>query len=172
LVIELARSEFTFLSDSAAAIEMVLGDARLSMERDPVQNFDVLAVDAFSGDSVPVHLLTREAFEIYFRNIRPGGVLAVHISNNNLDLAPVVKAAADSFGKHARIVDTPLDAGKGLSNSTWVLIGDRADIFNTSEFKENAREINLKRPMRPWTDDYSSMYTILKYPLIMTNQSR
>ncbi|RJF92622.1 fused MFS/spermidine synthase [Noviherbaspirillum saxi] len=162
LVIELARSEFTFLSDSAAAIDMVLGDARLSMEREPVQNFDVLAVDAFSGDSVPVHLLTREAFDIYFRNIRPGGVLAVHISNNNLDLAPVVKAAADSFGKQARIVDTSFDAVKGLNNSTWVLIGDRADIFNASEFKGNAREINLKRSTRPWTDDYSSMYTILK----------
>jgi len=80
LDVALARTEFTFLRDSPAAVDIVLGDARLSLERQPGQAFDVLAVDAFSGDSIPVHLLTLQAFELYFRQLQPGGVLAVHIT--------------------------------------------------------------------------------------------
>src|SRR5207248_4401523 len=92
-VVELARSEFTFLKDSPAKVEVALGDARLSLERERPQNFDVLALDAFSSDAIPVHLLTVEAFKTYLRHLKPGGVLAVHISNRYLDLVPVVQQA-------------------------------------------------------------------------------
>src|SRR3989454_950080 len=93
-VVELARSEFTFLKDSLAKVEVVLGDARLSLDREPARNFDVLALDAFSSDAIPVHLLTVQAFRTYLRHMKPGGILAVHTSNRYLDLVPVVQQAA------------------------------------------------------------------------------
>ena len=97
-VIAIAQREFTYLADSAATIELPLGDARLSLEREPKQNFDVLAVDAFSSDAIPVHLITSEALAIYKRHMKPGGVIAFHVTNRYLDLVPVVKALADAQG--------------------------------------------------------------------------
>ncbi|MDB5764773.1 MAG: integral rane protein-like protein [Herminiimonas sp.] len=162
LVLRLARSQFTFLSDCPAIVETAMGDARLSLEREPPQQFDVLVMDAFSGDSIPVHLLTREAFAVYFRHMRPGGILAVHISNRNLDLAPVVKHASDYYGKEARLVDSDEDESRGLTGSAWVLIGDRADIFDAKELRDSVTAIEPESAIRPWTDDYSSIYTILR----------
>jgi SAM-dependent methyltransferase len=162
LVVQLARSEFTFLSDSPAVVETAMGDARLSLEREQGQRFDVLVVDAFSGDSIPVHLLTREAFAVYFRHMKPDGILAVHISNHNLDLAPVVKHASDYYRKEARLVESDDDDSRGLIGSTWMLISDHANVFNAGTLKGNATTIDPVPGMRPWTDDYSSIYTILK----------
>ena len=99
LVIEVARKQFTYLSDCPAKVDVVLGDARLSLDREPSQQFDVLAVDAFSSDSIPVHLLTLEAFRLYFRHLRPDGVLAVHVSNTHLKLEPVVGRLAQALRK-------------------------------------------------------------------------
>ena len=162
LVAQLARSQFTFLSDCPAIVETAMGDARLSLEREHPQQFDVLVVDAFSGDSIPVHLLTREAFAVYFRHMKPGGILAVHISNRNLDLAPVVKHASDYYGKEARLVDSEDDESRGLAGSAWILISDRANIFDAKELKDNVTAVEPESTIRPWTDDYSSIYTILK----------
>lgn len=162
LVVQLARSQFTFLSDCPAIVETAMGDARLSLEREHSQQFDVLVVDAFSGDSIPVHLLTREAFAVYFRHMKPGGILAVHISNRNLDLAPVVKHASDHFSKEARLVDSDDDESRGLTGSAWILISDRANTFDAKELKDNATAVEPESTIRPWTDDYSSIYTILK----------
>src|SRR5439155_682177 len=94
---------FSYLRTSAARVEVILGDARLSMEREleqgGSQQFDVLVLDAFSGGAIPLHLLTEEAFRIYFGHLRnPGGILALHISNAHIDLRPVVFALADHFG--------------------------------------------------------------------------
>jgi SAM-dependent methyltransferase len=162
LVIQLARSQFTFLADCPAIVEVAVGDARLSLEREGPQQFDVLVVDAFSGDSIPVHLLTREAFAVYFRHMKAGGILAVHISNRNLDLAPVVKRSSDYYGREARVVDTEPDDSKGLSGSTWVLISDRADTFDAKEINGFATAMEPASSIRPWTDEYSSMYRILR----------
>ncbi|RZI44131.1 hypothetical protein EGT07_01495 [Herbaspirillum sp. HC18] len=159
LVAQLARSQFTFLSDSPASVETVMGDARLSLEREAPQRFDVLAVDAFSGDSVPVHLLTREAFGVYFRHLRPGGILAVHISNRSLDLAPVVKHATGYYGKQARRVDSKRDETLGLKGAIWILV---SDAFDDSLLQGEARPTGRVPDIRPWTDDYSSIYPILK----------
>ncbi len=161
-VIELALREFTYLTDSKARIEIVLGDARLSLEREPAQGFDVLAVDAFSSDSIPVHLLTAEAFEVYFRHLKPGGILAVHISNRYLDLKPVLKEAATRFGKSARLVDDESDADRGTYGTTWVLFADAPDVFAREPLEGAADPLETDRSIRVWTDDYSDLYGILK----------
>lgn len=162
LVLQLARSEFTFLADCPATVETALGDARLSLEREQPQQFDVLVADAFSGDSIPVHLLTREAFAVYFRHMKPGGILAVHISNRNLDLAPVVKLASDYYGKQTRLADSKADNSRGLTGSTWILISDRADIFDSEALHDSLTAVEPESTVQPWTDDYSSIYTILR----------
>ncbi len=161
-VVSLAASAFTFLSDCPAQKQIVLGDARLSLEREAANNFDVLVLDAFSGDSVPVHLLTREAFGLYFRHLKRGGLLVVHISNQNLDLGPVVKLAAEHYGKHARLVHSPVDKQRGASPADWVVISEAPEVFQDKEFKDVARELAPGKKIRPWTDDYSSIYAILK----------
>jgi SAM-dependent methyltransferase len=161
LVIQLARTEFSFLRDCKAKLDIALGDARLSLEREPSQQFDVLAVDAFSGDSIPVHLLTKEAFELYFRQLKTGGVLAVHISNKYLDLEPVVHGIAASLGKQDRTVDTDDDDAVGTFGSTWVLVTGRSDFFDQPLLRSlPARATGA--PRRVWTDDYSNLFRILK----------
>jgi SAM-dependent methyltransferase len=161
-VIELALRQFTYLTDSKAQIEIVLGDARLSLEREPAQRFDVLAVDAFSSDSIPVHLLTAEAFAVYFRHLQPGGILAVHISNRYLDLKPVLKEAATRFGKAAQLVDDDSDAERGTYGTTWVLFADAPEVFAQAPLKGAGEPLEADRTIRVWTDDYSDLYRILK----------
>ena len=108
-VYKIATTEFTFLGDCPGKKQVFLGDARLIMESKPPQNYDVIAVDAFSGDAIPVHLLTREAFQLYFRHLKPTGTLGVHISNQYLDLGPVISRIAQDLGKHAIVVDDDED---------------------------------------------------------------
>ena len=103
-----------------------MGDARLSLEREAPENFDVLAVDAFSSDSIPVHLLTRQAMDLYFRHLKPDGILAVHISNRYLDLQPVLRGETQATGKIARVVDTDDDESQDVFGATWVLVASPA----------------------------------------------
>jgi SAM-dependent methyltransferase len=161
LVLRLAHTEFSFLGDSKAKVEVAMGDARLSLERESPENFDVLAVDAFSSDSIPVHLLTLEAMELYFRHLRPDGVLAVHISNRYLDLAPVLAGETRATGKVARLVDTDDDDTQDVFGATWVLMTSPASGFHGEELK-NSTEIGSQRTARLWTDDYSNLFRILK----------
>ena len=163
LVIELARTQFTFLSGSKAAVAVVAGDARLSLERQPPQGFDVLAVDAFSGDAIPVHLLTKEAFALYVRHLKPGGVLAVHVSNRYLALAPVVAQGARTLGLDARVVNSGSDESDDTSDAEWVLVSARPAFFRSPLLKE-AAAIPDRPGLRAWTDDYSNLYSILKKP--------
>jgi hypothetical protein len=161
LVLQIARTQFTFLNDCRAKLDVAMGDARLSLEREPDEHFDVLAVDAFSSDSIPVHLLTREAMRIYFRHLNPNGVLAVHISNRYLDLQPVVRGQAREFGKLARVVDTDDDDSQDVFGATWVLLTDPSVGFGPEE-TQNSSEIASKRSVQLWTDDYSNLFRILK----------
>lgn len=164
-VIELANRDFTFLRDSAADIEILTGDARLSLEGQAPQNFDLLAVDAFSGDAIPVHLLTREAFAVYFRHTKPHGTLAVHISNSYLNLLPVVERAAAWFGKPAVSVRNDSDEANGILRSTWVLITDRRDLLESREIRRAGIPLARTSDFRLWTDDYSNLFGILKWVL-------
>ena len=142
---------------------MVLGDARLSLEREPSQQFDVLAVDAFSGDAIPVHLLTREAYKLYWRHLKPDGVLAVHVSNRYLMLGPVVAMAAAESGKTAKMVsfETSERDETEETDSDWVLVTSRPGFFDQPELKV-AHKIDPIPGLRIWTDDYSNLYRILR----------
>ena len=162
LVVRLADTEFSFLRDSGAKVEVILGDARLSMEGEPRQGFDVLAVDAFSSDSIPVHLLTREAFEIYFRHLREDGILAVHVSNKYLDLPPVVRLAALSMGKDAVMVETEDEPDKDWYGSTWILAGNLRALTGNFALKQAGKPLPARTNVHLWTDEYSNLFRILK----------
>jgi hypothetical protein len=163
LDVQIAQQQFTFLRDSGATINIVPGDARLSLERAHPQAFDALVVDAFSGDSIPVHLLTREAFELYFRQLRPEGVLAVHTSNKFLDLEPVVAAAAASLDREAVIVDFSIgDNRSGTYAASWILLGRHEGFIAQSEIEKAGKILPPPPGHQLWTDEYSSLFRILK----------
>jgi spermidine synthase len=162
LVREIAMTYFYYLRDAKGAADVVMGDARLSLEREPPQGFDVLAVDAFSSDAIPMHLLTREAFEVYFRHLRADGVLAVHVSNRHLDLAPIVKLAAEYHGRLARLIDSEADPAKGVGSAYWVLVSADRAFFDRPALASVARDIWVAPQVRQWTDDYSSVLPVLR----------
>jgi len=163
LVERVAREQFRYLANAPGTIEMVIGDARLSMEREPDQHYDVLAVDAFSSDAIPVHLLTREAFGTYLRHVRPGGVLALHISNRYLDLAPVVRQLADSFGKYALRVEAEGDDAAGTYETTWILIADSPAAFAKIGLESAGSPLEGEAAVRVWTDDYSNLFELARF---------
>ena len=160
-VIEIAKREFTFLRDSKARVETELGDARLTLEREPPQKYDVLAIDAFSSDSIPVHLITREAMEVYIRNIKPDGVVAFHVTNRFLHLAPVVKQIAEHYGMQTTlIVDDAED--NDLAKTDWVLVTKNAALLKRPKLMEGVEAIAPIPGLRLWTDDYNNLFKILK----------
>ena len=164
-VMEIARTQFTYLGDSAAKIELALGDARLTLEREPPQNFDVLAVDAFSSDAIPVHLITREALGTYLRHMKPDGIVAFHVSNRFLDLIPVVARLAREQGAHAVLVrdDPDEEEDHRRSRSDWVLVSrDPAALQREAMVEREATEAEDRPEWRTWTDDYSNLIQILK----------
>jgi len=164
----LARSRFSYLSQSPASIQVVLGDARLSMERElrdgDVQHFDVLALDAFSSDAIPVHLLTKEAIELYLQHLAFGGIIAVHTSNRYLSLDPVVLKIADELGLHsARIADDPPEKEWWVYRSTWILLSRSADVLEIPQIAEaTSARPKAKPDLRLWTDDYASLFPVLR----------
>ena len=159
----LATTEFTYLPDSAARCEVILGDARLSLEREPPQEYDVLVLDAFTSDAIPIHLLTQEAFAIYRRHLKRDGVLAVHVSNRFLDLRPVVVGQADRLGMASAIIHSDDDGRTEYSSATWILVTGDKD-FLESPAIQPAVATASEEPFTPclWTDDYSDLFSILK----------
>jgi hypothetical protein len=163
LALSIANTWFTFLRDCKADHQVLLGDARLTLEAQPSQQFDLMAIDAFTSDAIPVHLLTREAFSLYFRHLKPTGILAVHVSNRYLDLVPVVSRNAHDFGKTAVDVDDEDEESDYYTSSDWVLVSADGAIFHDPAFKSSSVEPARIRPnLRPWTDDYSNLFQILK----------
>jgi hypothetical protein len=162
-VIALANSEFFFLRDTAARVEVTEGDARLSLESEPAQGFDVLVVDAFSGDAIPVHLLTREAVALYLRHLKAQGILAFHVSNQYLDLTPVVGQLAWSYGYSAVVVHSPTDDRGLLSAATWVLITRDQDFLARAEITNAAEPIAPRRGVGLWTDDYNNLLEVIRW---------
>lgn len=162
-VLDLARTEFSYLADSPARIVPVLGDGRLMLEREPPQGFDLLVMDAFSGDSVPTHLLTLEAMQTYLDHLQPQGVLAVHITNHYLDLRPVVAAAADHFGRVARVYAlAPEDDDPYCRSSVWVLLMPPQRAANLPPALQGGEPLPPRPGFRPWSDSFSNLLDILK----------
>ncbi|PWU06932.1 MAG: hypothetical protein C5B51_11325 [Terriglobia bacterium] len=161
LVPPIAKGQFYFVPDSKAKVDIAMGDARLSLEREQPENFDILVVDAFSSDAIPVHLLTREAMQLYFRHLKPDGFLVVHISNRYLDLQPVLAGETQVTGKIGRVVDTEDDDTQDLFGATWVLIRSPSAGFSQSILSRST-DLAKARKVRLWTDDYSNLFQILK----------
>jgi hypothetical protein len=160
-VIAIANRDFTFLKDSDATIETSLGDARLTLEREPPQDFDVLAVDAFSSDAIPVHLITSEALAIYRKHIKPGGIIAFHVTNRYLNLVPVVEKLAEAHGMHAVLVYD--DTSDGMTSvSDWVLLSDSKEALEAPQISEVAVPIEPRPNLKLWTDDFNNIFQVLK----------
>lgn len=158
-VVELARQYFTYVKDSQAQVEIALGDARLSLEREPSQAFDVLVLDAFSGDAVPTHLLTREAFAVYLRHLQPRGVLAIHISNRHLRLDGIVERLATCSEMACRRVRSRAYPDFGIIAAEWMLLSRDASALPT----QSTSALTSHSPPAPlWTDQYSNLYQILR----------
>jgi hypothetical protein len=163
-----ARPYFSFLKDSQAHIEVVLGDARGSLQREArqntLQNFDVLILDAFSSDAIPMHLLTREAFQVFTEHMRgPESVIAVHISNRTLDLGPVVAGVAREFGLSV-VRNISLPSKSYLWQSEWVLLSRTQASLDLPELKPG--NVPFAAGMKPilWTDDYSNLWRVIRHP--------
>jgi hypothetical protein len=159
-----ARQYFTYLRNSSANVIVVVGDGRLSLEREPSQAFDLLVLDAFSGDAIPTHLLTREAFEIYRRHLKPGGMIATHVSNMSLDLRPPVLRLAREGGWTAVVLEQPrADYEEGVLPSIWIL-QSLSPGFSDSPPIRGARRADAQvaagAPL--WTDDFSALFPLLR----------
>ena len=159
-VIRVARSEFGYLGATSAKVDIVLGDARLNLEREEPNGFDVLVVDAFSGDAIPVHLITREALRVYRRHMKPDGVIAFHVSNRYLSLAPVVQKLAEDQGMHAVLVADAPQAP--LLKTDWVLVSASEALFSRPAIAEAASMPAIIPGLRAWTDDANNLFKILK----------
>jgi len=157
----LASTRFSYLSDCEGRLEFAIGDARLSLEREAPQNFDLLALDAFNSDAIPVHLLTAEAFEVYQRHLKPDGVIAVHISNGCLDLEPVVLALARRFNFQSAVIPFGTDQG-WIFASVWILMSHNGAIMDSGSIREAARPPQPESErVRLWSDDFASLFQIL-----------
>lgn len=165
-MVRIAREgKFTFLRNCLPDADIAVGDARLTLERQGAASLDVLALDAFSSDAVPMHLLTREAFDGYGRVLQPGGILAVHISNRYLDLVPVVAAAAKAGGWQAAVLNyTPPDDEEEASKSQWIALTRDPTAFAYLQIEDPAWRTLRGRPgFSPWTDNYATILPLLKW---------
>ena len=158
----IARNVFTYLKESQAHIDIVHGDARLSLAHEPPQGYDVLVVDAFSGDAIPVHLLTTQAIELYRRHLQPDGILAIHVSNQFLELAPEVQKQAEHAGYSAVFVVSTEDLDKGEYSSDWVLVTKNVRFLAEANVIEAQEPIKMPQEVPLWTDDYNSLLPLLK----------
>jgi hypothetical protein len=164
-VVDLAIKEFTFLTESPARIEVVLGDGRLSLERETSRQFDVLAMDAFSGDSIPMHLLTREAMAIYMRHLKPGGVLAFQATNRFVNIAPVVASLAAEYGLTAVFISDSPESEEGadywLSGTDQILVTSNRALLESEKIR-GAGKVLVASPGFRWTDDFNNLLRVLK----------
>jgi len=169
VVVDLAQGQenyFSFLKDSKANITMVLGDARISLERELAegnpQNFDVLVLDTFSSDSIPVHLATKEAFALYLEHLAPDGIIAAHITNLHLDLQPVFWQLAQYYDLSMARVNYPGDSNGGYA-SHWILLSRNPALLTTPAIQEHSVDLTgYSTNIKLWTDDYSNLFQILK----------
>ena len=158
----LAHSRFTYLSNCQAKCTVTLGDARLSLQQQAAQGFDLLAVDVFSSDSIPLHLLTCEAFALYLRHVKPNGLIAVHVSNHFLDLEPVLAAMARHFHLYSAVIDHDAKPDQWwIYSSTWVLLSRDGQLLQQPAIRSVAKS-KSPREIPLWTDDFNNLLQILR----------
>jgi spermidine synthase len=162
-VAPIAEHLFTYLRDSGAQITIVDGDARSSLVHQQPQNFDVLVVDAFSGDAIPLHLLTAQAVEVYKRHLAPGGILAFHISNQHVDLEPEIALLGKAAGMEVRRVSSLENPARGEFTATWMLMTENPGFFRQPDVASRVRQPSEDARLRVWTDDYSSLLPLLRW---------
>jgi hypothetical protein len=160
-VVPIAQNVFTYIRESAAQVTIVGGDARTELTREAPQQFDVLVVDAFTGDAIPLHLLTTEALALYRRHLAPGGIIAFHISNQHVDLEPALALLAQSAGMNARRFSSPPNQDRGEFGAYWILLTYDGDFFTQPEVATAGRAPVFRPGLRLWTDDYSSLLPLL-----------
>ena len=165
-VITIARERFSYLSDSAARIETAAGDARLLLEAELAsgrpQQFDILVVDAFTSDAIPIHLLTRECFAVYGRHLRPDGIIAVNATNRFLDLPPLIRTQGELEGFSAASVNSPAESKDGVYKADWVLLTRNMQFINNTTLRNRLTPLP-PAAARPWTDDYASLWSLIKF---------
>ena len=163
-IVSAAHQHFSFIADSPATVDVAVGDGRLLLQAEGQRRFDVLVVDAFSGDSIPVHLLTREAVELYRQRLKPGGVIALHVSNTHLALAPVVGRIAAELGLQAAFIADPgVEGDPSTSVSDWVLLADERSVLDLPLIREATTPLPQGEGTRTWTDDYSNILQVLSF---------
>jgi SAM-dependent methyltransferase len=169
-MVRLARTHFSFLRGCAPTARIIIGDARISLSREPPHRLNLIAVDAFSSDAVPMHLLTREALGVYRRAMTPDGLLVMHVSNRYLDLEPVLAAAAKADGWSAAILEyvpTVDEMAHNMTLSIWVAMSPRRDMLERLR-QASGTDAYLWRPLKPrpgfagWTDDHASILPVLE----------
>ncbi len=166
-VIQLNKKYFTYLSDSPAEISVIIGDARIQLEQELIKSgphqFDLLVLDAFTGGAVPIHLLTREAFGLYLKHLKPNGILALHITNRYLDLSPVVKGLAIEFQQTPLLITSPQDLGQAREESDWVLLTDNPTLLHDRRITLRSSPAHWEgQKSILWTDDFSNLFQVLR----------
>ncbi len=162
-VVPIAQNVFTYIRDSGALITIAGGDARTTLAGESPQQFDVLAVDAFSGDAIPIHLLTTQALALYRHHLAPGGIIAFHISNQHVDLEPALALLAQSAGMKAKRFSSLANEDRGEFAAYWVLVTDNAAFFTRPEVAPAGKEPVFRPGLRLWTDDYSSLLPLIHW---------
>jgi len=162
LVEMIARKEFTYLSECRGKVDVLIGDGRLLLEKDVDKKYDLLAIDAFSSDAVPVHLLTVEALKMYFDRLKPDGILALNITNRHIQLAPVLEIAARELGKQAVLITQRGDYDKYIYHTDWALMTSQRDLMKIPAIADAASSLEPMPGLRLWTDDYSNLIQIVK----------
>jgi len=163
-VIRLAQTRFTFLADNPAHTQVILGDGRLSIEREPESvQFDLLILDAFSGDAIPVHLLTSQCFDLYFKHLKPNGVIAVHISNYHLNLEPVMWRVVNRFDLHSALIwHHPEELKDGALPSKWVILSRTDDVISQPLIAQVSQPVRGWLKVRLWTDEDTNLLRIFR----------
>jgi hypothetical protein len=172
LIVEIANKQFSYLKNAGingVDLAIRMGDARLSLAADESERFDVLVIDAFSGDAIPIHLLTREAIGLYLHRLKPDGILAIHTSNTYLDLNPVVKLLADDAGCEWRLISNNEDQRKLIDAADWMLLTRNQDFLLKLDETTLQDSVEVPPKLQVWTDDYNNLFQILR-PLKFLNK--
>jgi spermidine synthase len=162
-VVEVANRYFSFIPNSRATTSTVVGDARLQLEKQTNQQFDVVIIDAFSSDAIPVHLITREAFAVYRRHLTKDGLIVFHVSNRYLDLKPVIAQLSNDVGWFAAAVrDYPPNPSPAKALTDYVIVAKSESLLKVPPLISQVKSIKIPDKLSLWTDDYNNLFHILR----------